>query len=102
MKMHHLSKETVDLIVGKVKEVTDSGDFSPERVEVIFALSEMDSAKFLESKSNSLQADKVNFEVDPEQGIRFFDPFSFFTGGVYKDVDGWTVWTVDNLKEPWT
>ena len=100
--MHHLSKETVDLILGKVKELADSGNFTPERVEEVFKLSEMDGPKFLESKNNPLQADKVNFEVDPKQGIRFFDPFSFYTGGVYKDVDGWTVWTVDNLKEPWT
>ena len=102
MKMHHLSKETVDLILGKVKELADSGNFTPDRVEEVFKLSEMDGPKFLESKNNPLQADKVNFEVDPKQGIRFFDPFSFYTGGVYKDVDGWTVWTVDNLKEPWT
>jgi len=102
MKMHHLSKETVDLILGKVKELADSGNFTTERVEEVFKLSEMDGPKFLESKNNPLQADKVNFEVDPKQGIRFFDPFSFYTGGVYKDVDGWTVWTVDNLKEPWT
>ncbi|MGV7221854.1 MAG: hypothetical protein ACQ9MH_10035 [Nitrospinales bacterium] len=102
MKMHHLSEETVKLVLEKVKELTASGNFSPEMVEEIFALSEMDSKKFLESKNNPLQKEKVNFEVDPEQGIRFFDPFSFFTGGVYKDMDGWTVWTVDNLKEPWT
>ncbi len=102
MKMHHLSQETVELILGKVKELADSGDYPPDKVEEVFKLSEMDGEKFLESKNNSLQTDKVNFEIDPKQGIRFFDPFSFFTGGVYKDFDGWTVWTVDNLKEPWT
>ncbi len=102
MKMHHLSQETVELILGKVKELADSGDYPPDKVEEVFKLSEMDGEKFLESKNNALQTDKVNFEIDPKQGIRFFDPFSFFTGGVYKDFDGWTVWTVDNLKEPWT
>lgn len=102
MKMHHLTKETVELLQGKIKEITEDGNFSPEKVEEIFALSGMNSEKFLESKKNPLQTDKVNFEIDPKQGIRFFDPFSFYTGGVYKDVDGWTVWTVDNLKEPWS
>jgi hypothetical protein len=43
----------------------------------------------------------VNFEIDPEKGVRFFDPFNFFTRGIYKDMDGLTVWTQDNLKEPW-
>lgn len=102
MKMHHLSQEKVDLILGKVKELLARGDYPPELVEEVFSLSEMDGGKFLECKNNPLQADKVNFECNPEQGVRFFDPFSFYTGGVYKDVDGWTVWTVDNLKEPWT
>ncbi len=102
MKMHHLSQETVELILGKVKELAASGEYPPDKVEEVFKLSEMDGGKFLESKNNPLQTDKVNFEIDPKQGIRFFDPFSFFTGGVYKDFDGWTVWTVDNLKEPWT
>ena len=102
MKMHHLSQEKVDLILEKVKELMDRGDYPPELMEEVFSLSEMDGTKFLECKNNPLQADKVNFEFSPEQGVRFFDPFSFYTGGVYKDVDGWTVWTVDNLKEPWT
>jgi hypothetical protein len=102
MKMHHLSEEIVTKILEKVKELTATGNFTPELVEDVFSLSEMDSKKFQESKNNPLQADKVNFEMDPEQGVRFFDPFSFYTGGVYKDFDGWTVWTVENLKEPWT
>ena len=102
MKMHHLSQEKVDLILEKVKELMALEDYPPELVEEVFSLSEMEGEKFLECKNNPLQADKVNFEFNPEQGVRFFDPFSFYTGGVYKDFDGWTVWTVDNLKEPWT
>ena len=43
----------------------------------------------------------MNFEFDPAKGVRFFDPFNFFTRGIYKDMDGLTVWTADNLKEPW-
>ncbi len=102
MKMHHLSRETVDSIMEKVKVVVETEDYSPDKIEEIFKLSEVDGEKFLECKSNDVQKDKVNFELDPEKGIRFFDPFNFFTGGIYKDVDGLTVWTVDNLKEPWS
>ena len=50
---------------------------------------------------NQKLSEKVNFEIDPEKGVRFFDPFNFFTRGIYKDMDGLTVWTQDNLKEPW-
>ena len=102
MKMHHLSKETVDSIMEKVREILESGNYDPEKIEAIFKLSEVDPEKFLECKNNELQQDKVNFELDAEKGIRFFDPFNFFTRGIYKDMDGLTVWTLDNLKEPWT
>jgi len=102
MKMHHLSKETVEIILGKVKAVVDSGNYDPASIEEIFNLSAVDAEKFLECKSNDIQKDKVNFEMDGGKGIRFFDPFNFFTRGIYKDVDGLTVWTIDNLKEPWS
>lgn len=102
MKMHHLSQEEVDTIMGKVRDVVDSGEFDPEKMEEIFALSKVDGNKFLECKGNPLQSDKVNFEVDRERGIRFFDPFNLYTKGIYKDIDGWSVWTEDNLKEPWS
>jgi hypothetical protein len=49
-----------------------------------------------------MQAQQVNFEIDESKGIRFFDPFNFYTQGIYKDMDGWSVWTIDNLKEPWS
>lgn len=101
MKMHHLSEETVASIMEKVGEVLESGNYAPENIEGIFKLSEVDPEKFLECKNNELQQDKVNFELDAEKGIRFFDPFNFFTRGIYKDMDGLTVWTLDNLKEPW-
>ncbi|MFQ5451746.1 MAG: hypothetical protein ACE5E9_14045 [Nitrospinaceae bacterium] len=100
--MHHLSKEKVDTILGKVQEILESGDYDPEKIEEIFLLSDVDAEKFLECKSNDMQKDKVNFELDSVKGIRFFDPFNFFTRGIYKDVDGLTVWTTDNLKEPWS
>ncbi len=102
MKMHHLSKEVVETILEKVREVVESGDYTPEKIEALFKLSQVDPGKFLECKAHEIQKDKVNFELDAEKGIRFFDPFNFFTGGIYKDVDGLTVWTVDNLKEPWS
>ena len=102
MKMHHLSEETVTAILEKSKSVIASGDYSPDAIEEIFKLSKVDPENFLDCKSNDLQKDKVNFELDVEKGVRFFDPFNFFTCGIYKDMDGLTVWTVDNLKEPWT
>ena len=102
MKMHHLSKETVDAIMGKVREVIKSGDYAPAVIEEIFKLCEVDPENFLECKAHEIQKEKVNFELDNDKGIRFFDPFNFFTRGIYKDVDGLTVWTVDNLKEPWS
>ena len=39
--------------------------------------------------------------MDRETGVRFFDPFNLFTEGIYKTIDGWSLWTTDNLKEPW-
>ncbi len=102
MKMHHLSKEKVETILEKVREVVALGDYPPDKIEEIFKLSEVNPGKFLESKAHPVQKDKVGFELDPEKGVRFFDPFNFFTQGIYKDVDGLTVWTRDNLKEPWS
>ena len=101
MKMHHLSKEKVEAVMQKVKEVVDSGTFPQEKIEEIFKLSEVDGVGFLECKAHPIQKEKVNFEIDPEKGVRFFDPFNFFTRGIYKDMDGLTIWTMDNLKEPW-
>lgn len=102
MKMNHLSKETVDALLLKIQEIVAANDYSPEKMEAVFKLSEVDSEKYLQCKAAPQQARNVNFELDPEKGIRFFDPFSFFTGRIYKDVDGWTRWTLENLKEPWT
>ncbi len=102
MKMNHLSKETVDALIGKVREVLANNDYSQEKMEAIFKLSEVKGDQFLKCKENPVQSQNVNFELDMDKGIRFFDPFSFFTGGIYKDVDGWSRWTVENLKEPWT
>ena len=79
MKMHHLDKEKVEAVMLKVKEVVDSGQYPPELIEEIFKLSEVDGEKFLESKAHPVQKEKVNFEIDPEKGVRFFDPFNFFT-----------------------
>jgi len=85
MKMHHLDEDKVKAIMLKVKEVIDSGEYPPDKIEEI----------------HPIQKEKVNFEFDPAKGVRFFDPFNFFTRGIYKDMDGLTVWTADNLKEPW-
>ncbi len=100
MKMNHLSKETVDAIMEKVRDVIATEDYS--KMEAVFALSEVKGDVFLKCKENPIQAQNVNFELDNEKGVRFLDPFSFYTGGIYKDVDGWTRWTIENLKEPWT
>ena len=102
MKMNHLSKEKVDEIIQKVEAVLAEEEFNQDKMEEIFKLSEVEGEKFLECKANPLQQEKVNFELDEQQGIRFFDPFNFFTKGIYKDVDGWSRWTLENLKDPWT
>jgi hypothetical protein len=102
MKMNHLTQEQVEEIMEKVRDVVDTDDYSPEKMGVIFDLSDVEGDNFLECKNHPAQNDKVNFELDPENGIRFFDPFNFFTKGIYKDVDGWSRWTMENLKEPWT
>ena len=101
MKMHHLDKEKVGAIMGVVKEVLDSGEYPEDKIGEIFNLSEVDFEKFKECKAHPLQNEKVSFEMDLEKGARFFDPFNFFTQGIYKDMDGLTLWTSDNLKEPW-
>jgi len=101
MKIHHLSEEEIQTIMEKVRDLVDSGEFPPEKVEEIFTLSKVQGEKFLECRANPFQSRQVNFQVDRNKGIRFFDPFNFFTGGIYKDVDGWTLWTADQLKEPW-
>jgi hypothetical protein len=102
MKMNHLTQEQVEEIMEKVRDVVDTDDYSPEKMGVIFDLSNVEGNNFLECKNHPAQNDKVNFELDSENGIRFFDPFNFFTKGIYKDVDGWSRWTMENLKEPWT
>ena len=101
MKIHHLSEDEIGDILVKVRALVDSGDYPPEKVEEIFTASKVDGAKFLECKAHPIQSQQANFQVDRDKGIRYFDPFNFFTGGIYKDVDGWTLWTADQLKEPW-
>ena len=102
MKMHHLNEDEVKEIMGKVQVAVKEQELAPDKIEEIFKLSKVASEEFLKSKSNEMQAKQVNFEIDESKGIRFFDPFNFFTQGIYKDMDGWSVWTTDNLKEPWS
>lgn len=102
MKMNHLEKETVEQIMEKVRVLVETNSFDPDKMEEIFTLSGVNGEKFLESKNHPLQKDNVNFELDAEKGIRFFDPFNFFTQGIYRDMDGWSQWTIDHLKEPFT
>ncbi|MFQ5482731.1 MAG: hypothetical protein ACE5ER_08225 [Nitrospinaceae bacterium] len=101
MKIHHLSEEEIGVILVKVRELVDSGEFPTDRVGEIFTLSKVDGEKFLECKEHPFQSQQVNFQVDRDKGIRYFDPFNFYSGGIYKDVDGWSLWTSDQLKEPW-
>tara|TARA_B100000686_G_C16622727_1_gene880127 strand:+ start:293 stop:604 length:312 start_codon:yes stop_codon:yes gene_type:complete len=102
VSMNHLSKESVRKIMILVQEVVKNDDYSSEKMGEIFKLSEVDGEKFQESRNHPIQQNQVNFEIDPENGVRFFDPFNFFTKGIYKDMDGWSRWTLENLKEPWT
>ena len=78
MKMHHLDKEKVEAVMLKVKQVVESGQYPADIIEEIFQLSEVDGEKFLECKAHPIQKEKVNFEIDPEKGVRFFDPFNCF------------------------
>ena len=102
VSMNHLSKEEVDQVMELVRDVIENDDYGPEKMESIFKLSKVEGEKFLECRNHSAQQNQVNFELDLENGIRFFDPFNFYTKGIYKDIDGWSRWTMENLKEPWT
>ena len=102
VSMNHLSKESVGKVMKLVKYIVENNDYSPEKMGEVFSLSEVDGENFLECKNHEIQKNQVNFEIDLENGIRFFDPFNFFTKGIYKDMDGWSRWTMENLKEPWT
>ncbi len=102
VSMNHLSKEEVDQIMVLVRDVIESNDYSPENMGEIFKLSKVEGEKFLECRNHPAQQNQVNFELDSGNGIRFFDPFNFYTKGIYKDIDGWSRWTMENLKEPWT
>ena len=102
MKMHHLDEEEVKAVMEKVQAAVSEDELDNEKVEEIFRLSKVAPEGFLNCKSNEVQASQVNFEIDQSKGVRFFDPFNFYTQGIYKDMDGWSVWTVDNLKEPWS
>ena len=102
VSMNHSSKESVEKVMALVRDVVGNDDYSPEKMGEIFKLSEVDGEKFLECRIHPVQQNQVNFEIDPENGVRFFDPFNFFTKGIYKDMDGWSRWTMENLKEPWT
>ncbi|MCH8156720.1 MAG: hypothetical protein IID18_03030 [Nitrospinae bacterium] len=102
MKMHHLEDDEVKAIMGKVQTAVAEQELDPQKIEEIFKLSKVDPEGFLNCKSNEVQKNQVNFEIDKTKGVRFFDPFNFYTQGIYKDMDGWSVWTTDNLKEPWS
>lgn len=101
MKMHHLSPERVEEIMVIVREVIDSGEYPTDKMDEIFKLSGVDGAKFINCKNHPIQAEQTNFEIVRETGVRYFDPFNLFTEGIYKTIDGWSLWTTDNLKEPW-
>ena len=88
MKMHHLDKEKVEAVMQKVKEVVDSGQYPPELIEEIFKLSEVDGEKFLESKAHPIQKEKVNFEIDPDKGVRFLIHLTF---SLRESIKIWTV-----------
>ena len=102
MKMHHLEEAQVKEVMEKVQAAVKEEELAPDKIEEIFKLSKVEPEGFLNCKANEMQANQVNFEIDESKGVRFFDPFNFYTQGIYKDMDGWSVWTIDNLKEPWS
>ena len=102
MKMHHLDEEEVKAVMEKVQTAVSEDELDADKIEEIFKLSKVEPEGFLDCKSNEVQTSQVNFEIDQSKGVRFFDPFNLYTQGIYKDMDGWSVWTVDNLKEPWS
>ena len=102
VSMNHLSEEEVNQIMMLVRDVVEKNDYSPGKMEEIFKLSKVEGKKFLECRDHPTQKNQVNFELDQENGVRFFDPFNFYTKGIYKDIDGWSRWTMENLQEPWS
>ena len=100
--MHHLDEEEVKVVMQKVQVAVKEESLDSVKVEEIFKLSKVEPKGFLDCKAHETQASQVNFEIDEAKGVRFFDPFNFYTQGIYKDMDGWSVWTIDNLKEPWS
>ncbi len=101
MKMHHLSPEQVEKIMTVIREVLDSGEYPTDKMDQIFKLSGVDGAKFIDCINHPSQSEQTKFEIVRETGVRYFDPFNLFTEGIYKTIDGWSLWTTDNLKEPW-
>lgn len=102
MKMHNVSPEAVETIMARVGEIIASGEYPPDKMEEIFTLSGVDGNKFLECKNHPAQTNQASFELDEKQGIRYFDPFNFYTNGIFKTIEGWSLWTTENLKEPWS
>ena len=102
VSMNHLSEEEVNQIMMLVRDVVEKNDYSPGKMEEIFKLAKVEGKKVREGRDHPTQKNQVNFELDQENGVRFFDPFNFYTKGIYKDIDGWSRWTMENLQEPWS
>ena len=79
MKMHHLDEEEVKAVMEKVQAAVGDEELDADKIEEIFKLSKVEPEGFLSCKSNEVQASQVNFEIDQSKGVRFFDPFNFYT-----------------------
>ena len=94
MKMHHLEEGEVKEIMEKVQTAVKEEELAPDKIEEIFKLSKVASEGFLNCKSNEMQAQQVNFEIDESKGIRFFDPFNTLIDSLFYSSTWGTVKTV--------
>ena len=76
--MHHLEEAQVKEVMEKVQAAVKEEELAPDKIEEIFKLSKVEPEGFLNCKSNEMQANQVNFEIDESKGVRFFDPFNFY------------------------
>jgi len=64
MKMHHLEEDEVKEVMEKVQVAVKEEELAPDKIEEIFKLSKVASEGFLNCKSNEIQAQQVNFEIE--------------------------------------
>ena len=87
MKIHHLEREEVGNILVKVRDLVDSGQYPPDKMEEIFTLSKVDGNKFLECKNNPVQAQPTS-RWTGTRASGFSIPSIFIRGGFTKTWTG--------------